>query len=329
MDSLQRLPLYPFRFEPIYKEYAWGGSCIRDCFRRESIPKGKAAESWEIVDHEQGGSVITNGPFAGRPLHEIVTSRPEVGRFPLRLKYVDAEEMVPVQVYPNACQAKAWVVVEAAPESVMYLGLNRHYSPSDAASAIREGRIESLLHKIHPKVGECYLIEPGTIHSLGHGILVAEVQQTGGKPFYLFDWNRKEVPLQIEPALQVIDYQQGTVFSQKPSPTEYRHCQRLVTSAEFTLNRWIFDEMMVWVSDNRYHIWSVLQGSVTAIFHLGRRGTPENLSGRQSDPLVMECLKRGDTLLVPSVCRSVQWSSDSDEPVILLDAFVAEPEKAQ
>ena len=326
MDSLQRLPIYPFRFEPMYKEYFWGGSRIRDRFHREAVPSGNVAESWEVVDHESGASLIANGPFAGKSLHEVIIFGTETyspdrfGRFPLMLKYLDADGMVPVQVHPQT--QKAWIVVETAPEGVMYLGLNRHYSPSELISAVGEGRIESLLHRIQPKVGDCYLIEPGTIHSLGNGILVAEVQQTGDMTFSLFDWNRNECPLQIEQALQAINDQQEAVFPQKPSPTEYRACQRLVTSNELTLNRWCFDEMMVWASDNRYHIWSVLQGSVTAIFHLGRRGTPESFSGRQSDPITMECLKQGDTLLVPSVCRSIQWTSDGDAPVILLDAYV-------
>jgi len=349
-DSLQKLPLYPFRFEPIYKEYFWGGSRIQEYFRREAIRSGSIAESWEIVDHENGVSIISNGPFAGQSLHEVVTSRFEgdfgtephpldrFGRFPLLLKYINAEQMVSVQVhpgeqkairlgYPDAGKAEAWVVVEAAPESIMYLGFNRHYSPTDVISAAREGRIESLLQKIHPKVGDCYMIEPGTVHSLGKGILVAEVQQTSDMTFRLFDWNRKDLQgeerlLQVEQALEAIDYHHEAVFPQKSFPTEYRNCERLVTSDAFLLNRWTFDEMAVWTSDKRYHIWSVLQGSVTAIFHQGRRGTPENLSGRQSDPIATETLKRGDTLLVPNTCRSVQWTNDGNEDVILLDMYV-------
>ena len=116
-----------------------------------------------------------------------------------------------------------------------------------------------------------------------------------------------------------INYDAGPVSAQIPHPTEYKNCERLVISDYFTLNRWTCNEMFSWTCDNRCHIWSVLQGNVTAIFHLGRRTTPEGLSGRQSDPIAMECLKRGDTLLVPNSCRSIQWTVDTDEPVILLD----------
>ncbi len=330
--------MYPFRLEPIYKEYSWGGHRIKDRFQRTTIPDGKVAESWEIVDHENDANLIINGPFAGKSLREIIAACPvgffetginpldRSGRFPLMLKYINAEEQASVQVYPRSGQAKVWIVVDAAPEGVLYLGFNRPYPQSDVASAAREGRLESLLHKIHPKVGDCYRIEPGTVHSLGNGILVAEVQRTGDTPFCLFNWNKKETernepPPRIDQALQAIDSQQGAVFSQKPTPTEYRNCQRLVTSEEFLLNRWSFDEMAVWASDNRFHIWSVLQGNATAVFHLGRRGTPENMSGRQSDPIAMERLKRGDTLLIPVSCRSIQWTNDGDEPVVLLDAY--------
>ncbi len=347
--SLQKIPMYPFRFEPIYKDYVWGGSRMNDVFKRSSFPRGKVAESWEVVDHENGGSVISNGPFAGISLHEIASSRPEgifgieshlfdrFGRFPLMLKYISAEEMTSVQVhpkemrarelgYPDTGKSEAWVVVDAAPDSVMNIGFNQQYSESDIASALQEGRIESLLHRIKPKVGDCYLIEPGVVHSVGKGVLLAEVQQTSDMAFRLFDWNRKdergkERPLQIEQALKAIDYKKEAVSAQKPYPTEYRGCERLVICNEFTLNRWRFDDMMVWSTDNRCHIWTVLQGCATAIFHLGRRGTPENVSGRQSDPIAMECLKRGDSLLVPNSCRSIQWTADSDTPVILLDVY--------
>jgi len=322
MNFLHDFKHYPFRFHPIYKEFLWGGEHIKACFQREAVPNGKVAESWEVVDHENEVSLIANGFFSGKSLHDIVASQPEgifgvathpldrFGRFPLILKYIDADGMVPVQVHPQV--QKTWIVVEAAPESVMYLGFNRHYSQADVVAAIQEGRIESLLHRIQPKVGDCYLIEPGTVHSLGNEILVAEVQQTGDN----------FLPLPIEQALQAINYQQEAVFPQKPSPTGYRDCKRLVMSDELMLNRWSFGETAVWASDNRCHIWSVLQGSVTAIFHLGRRGTPESFSGRQSDPILMECLKPGDTLLVPGACRSIQWTNDGDATVILLDAYV-------
>ena len=346
---MQNQPLYPFRFEPIYKDYFWGGTRIKDCFQRPLTPDGRVAESWEVVDHENGVSLVSNGPLAGLSLHEITSARPEgvfgieshlfdrFGRFPLMLKYINAEEMLSVQVhakeslarelgYPDTGKAEAWLVVDAAPESVMYIGFNRHYSQSDVQTAIEEERIESLLHRIHPKVGDCYLIEPGTVHSMGKGVLLAEVQQTSDMTFRLFDWNRKdengsERPLHVTQGLQAIDYQIGAVFPQKPYPSEYPNCERLVICDEFTLNRWSFDEVMVWSTDSRCHIWSVLQGNVTAIFHLGRRGTPESLSGRQSDPIAMECLKQGDTLLVPNTCRSIQWTSDSDTPVVLLDVY--------
>ena len=346
---MQNQPLYPFRFEPIYKDYFWGGTRIKDCFKRSSTPKGKIAESWEVVDHENGVSLVSNGPLAGLSLHEITSMRPEgvfgieshlfdrFGRFPLMLKYINAEEMLSVQVhaketlarelgYSDTGKAEAWLVVDAAPDSVMYIGFNRHYSQSDVQTALEEGRIESLLHRIKPRVGDCYLIEPGTVHSMGKGVLLAEVQQTSDMTFRLFDWNRKdengnERQLHVNQGLQAIDYQIGAVFPQKTYPSEYQNCERLIICDEFTLDRWSFEEVMVWSTDNRCHIWSVLQGNVTAIFHLGRRGTPEGLSGRQSDPIAMECLKQGDTLLVPNTCRSIQWTSDSNTPVVLLDVY--------
>lgn len=344
---LRNFPLYPFRFTPVYKDYFWGGDRIRNYFRRPIAPGTAVAESWEIVDHANGESVISNGPLSGMTLHEIVSSRPEsiygaesflfdrFNRFPLMLKYVDAMEMLSVQVHPSEQRARelgyhdtgkseAWIVVEAKPGSELYLGFNKSYTQEEVENALQKGQIVSLLNKLTPKAGDCFLVEPGTVHSAGKGVLLAEVQQTSDMTFRLYDWDRVDETgqarqLHIEQALKSINYQRGPVAPQKSYSTEYKNCECLVIDERFTLNRWTCHDVFSWTTDNRCHIWSILHGSATAIFHMGRRGSPENCSGRQSDPIAMECMKAGDTLMVPNTCRSVQWSCDSDEPTVLLD----------
>lgn len=338
----QNYPLYPFRFAPIYKEYCWGGSKIAPLFHRTTGTERKIAESWEVVDHESSVSMITNGPLAGSSLHDVVSTRPEgifgaesrlfnrFNRFPLMLKYIDAEEMISVQVHPSEERAKAlglpdsgkceaWIVVHADPESEMYIGFNRSCTREEVEDALRKDDLVSLLHRIEPKKGDCFLIEPGTVHSAGKGVLFAEVQQASDLTYRLYDWNRNDRSLHVEQALQTIQYDREIVQPQKPYPTEYRNCERLVLCEGFTLNRWTCADMFAWTTDNRCHIWSVLEGCITAIFHLGRRGTPESVSGRQSDPIAMECLHPGDTLMVPNFCRSIQWTNDGNAPAVLLD----------
>ncbi len=347
ISNLKRYPLYPFRFQPIYKNYPWGGDALRTLFNRSVESGANVAESWEIADHANGQSIITNGPFLGATLHDLVSSRPEgffgsesrlfdrFNRFPLMLKYIDAQDFISLQVHPSEAKAKelglpdtgkteAWVVVDAKPGSVIYAGLKPHCDRTRLEQALQEGDVESLLNRFEPKIGDCFLLEAGMLHSAGNGVVLAEVQQTSDMSFRVFDWNREtdkknSRPLQVEQALQSINYMSRPFGPQVGHTTAHRNCERLVICDGFTLNRWNCEETFVWNSDNRCHIWTVLQGSATAIFHLGRRTTPEDYSGRQSDPIAMECLKRGDSMLVPNSCRSIQWAADSDEPAILLD----------
>ena len=344
---LKKSPLYPFRLQPIYKDYLWGGSRIRESLHRDIEPGRTVAESWDVSDHAGGVSIIENGPLAGVSIHDLVAARPEgvfgtesklfdrFSRFPLMFKYIDAKKMTSVQVHPDEENAKnqgfhdtgkaeAWIVLEADPGSVIYAGFKKPTNRNEVEAALKAGTIESLLNRVEPKPGDCYMIPPGTIHSAGNGVFLAEVQQTSDMSFRLFDWNQtdesgKERQLHTEQSLRCINYDFGPVIAQVPHPTEYKNCERLVISEFFTLNRWVCNEMFSWTSDNRCHIWSVLQGNVTAIFHLGRRIMPEDMSGRQSDPIAMECLKRGDTLLVPNSCRSIQWTVDGTESVVLVD----------
>ncbi len=230
-------PIEPLQFSPIFRSYLWGGDQLKKRLNKEVPGPGIWAESWEIVDHGKDQSIVCAGPWQGQALGELVTKFPleilgahasETNRsFPLLLKYLDCNSVLSVQVHPNDDYAQrmdkpdlgkteAWYIVEAQPGAVLYAGLKPTVSKIDLQEAIRSGNTEECLHQITPKAGDCVFIPAGTVHALGSGLIVAEIQQASDTTFRLFDWNRvdaegKSRPLHIEQALEVIDFDRGPI----------------------------------------------------------------------------------------------------------------------
>ena len=341
-------PLYPFRFTPIYKDYLWGGERLRTRFGR-SLPKERIAESWEIVDRPNDESAIRNGPLRGRTLNEFVRSRREdllgngvavsrCERFPLIMKYLDARLPLSIQVHPDdetatamdlddAGKTEAWLVVDAEPDSKLWVGTKRNYSKAELKAAIRHGELEHCLHSVPAKVGDCFFLPSGTSHALGAGIMVAEVQTNSDVTFRLFDWDRigsdgKPRELKVDEALRSMADPCGPISAQTPFSTDHRNCECLVISQHFTMNRWRLWESFVWYNDDRAHLWTVLEGTAVMIFNAGRRVAPENQSGREGDPDAIEVLRTGDSILVPAMCPGLRWTSEAKERTTLLDVVV-------
>ncbi|MGL6194980.1 MAG: class I mannose-6-phosphate isomerase [Thermoguttaceae bacterium] len=375
MDTTQikKSPIYPFRLEPVYTNHEWGGKKIRTILDRPVSETENVSESWEVVDIGDFCNIVKNGPLSGSYLRNIApiikngfteiephkSVKSVAGdNFPLTFKYVDVQGTRPVHFHPtdlhvddengfHVCgRTKTLLVIDAEPDGLFYLGFKKQYTRNEVAEAIRSGSIVSLLNPIKPNVGDCFVIEPGTLHSVSGGVLFAETQRIDNVTLQLSCWEKtgREIgndiicsidnkhirvvdkdshvisnKLSIENVLDSINYDYTQITTQKSNYTKFNNCSLLVDCKDYIINRWVCDELLTWTNDKRYHIWSVLEGDVTAIFHMGRRITPEGYSGRKGDPVGMECLTKGDTLLVPNSCRSIQWTSDSDKPVVLLD----------
>jgi mannose-6-phosphate isomerase len=303
------MPLPAIQFRPILREYIWGGRRLAELGK--SIGDGDHyAESWEVVDHGSDQSVVIGGPFAGASLHDLVAThgRDLFGRhhpqpqFPLLFKYLDCQRTLSVQVHPNDEQAakldppdlgktEAWVVLATEPGSRIYAGLKPGVDRMTLERELDRGNCEACLHQFEPQVGDCLLIEAGTVHALGAGLLVAEIQQASNTTFRLFDWNRldsdgKPRALHIEQSLDTIDYGRGPVNPVVPRSTERRHVNRLVVSDKFILDRWTVDSPQTLENDDRFHILTVIEGSVTL-----------EAADSQHE------LRRGDTRLLPACCQ--------------------------
>ena len=316
--------LYPLHFKPIFRQYLWGGRRLESVLNKPIGEGDDFAESWEIVDHGQDQSVVEFGPLAGTTLHDLVCEHGKelFGRhhpqtqFPLLMKFLDANRDLSVQVHPNDEQGsrldppdlgktEAWVILNAEPDSVIYSGLKPGVDRETLANEIEQGTAESCLHVIEPNVGDCVFIKAGTVHALGAGLVVAEIQQASDTTFRLFDWNRvgadgKPRQLHVQEALDVIDFDAGPIDPVQPRQTNDPDVSRLVECDKFVLDRWTFNEPKPLADDGGCHLVAVLSGSVAV----------------ESDPSERP-LAKGHTMLVPA--SSGQLTLTPCEPTILLD----------
>jgi mannose-6-phosphate isomerase len=308
--------LYPLRFRPILRHYLWGGRRLEEMFGKPAAGQDVLAESWEICDHGPDQSIALHGPLAGRTLGDIAQAfpaelygpLPPPPRFPLLFKFLDAQKPLSVQVHPNDAQAarldppdlgktEAWVVLAAEPGSVIYAGLKRGFDRAALAREVARGTTELCLHRFEPAVGDCIFIPAGTVHALGAGLVVAEIQQASDTTYRLFDWNRtgpdgKPRALHVDAALAVVDDTIGPVSPIVPRPSDEpsddNRVERLVACEKFTLDRRTLAAPHAFNTNARPHIVAVLSGSILI----------------DGDPS-QEPLKLGDTALVPACCDGV------------------------
>jgi mannose-6-phosphate isomerase len=223
------MQLYPLKFRPIYKQRIWGGQKLREVFGKD-LPAGeKIGESWEVADLPEDKSVIADGELAGQTLISVVERYPKEmtgnagfrGPFGLLIKFLDAQADLSVQVHPDGetCRrmgkgdpkTECWYVISAEPGAVLYKGLKKGVSKQQFAEAIKTGGVAELLSAIPVRAGECHFLWAGTAHSLGAGIMVAEIQTPSDTTYRVFDWNRlddsgKSRQLHIDEALESIHF---------------------------------------------------------------------------------------------------------------------------
>ena len=305
------LPDQPIRFEPIFRSYIWGGDRLASQLGKKPPGNGIWAESWEIVDHREGESIVAEGAFEGWTLRQLIESFPNeiVGRdapnerFPLLLKYLDCQRVLSVQVHPDDAygakmpqpdrgKTEAWYVIDAEPNSKLYAGLEPGVDRQSLLEAISKGETESCLHVLSPKAGDCIFIPAGTVHALGEGLLVAEIQQASDCTFRLFDWDRVDKDgqprqLHIELALEVIDFERGPVDFATPSPIGANGARTLVDCDKFTLREYSLPGSYPF-ENRQLSIITVPRGNAVL-----RTGKNEYI------------LERGQSILVPFACSSV------------------------
>jgi mannose-6-phosphate isomerase len=229
---VSEMPIYPLRFAPIYQYRLWGGRRLGEILSEPLPGSDPIGEAWVLSDRSDRQSLVANGPLKGRSLRQLMDhSREQLmgklasrfTRFPLLLKFLDAHTMLSVQVHPSdahpelipsgdTAKTEAWVVIEAEKGSRIYAGLRPGTTASVLRSSLEDKTIADHLVCIDPKPGDAVFIPAGTVHTLGDGVVVFEVQQNSDVTFRLYDWGHIDPktkaprPLQVDDAFTCINF---------------------------------------------------------------------------------------------------------------------------
>ncbi len=306
------------RFDEGYFYRTWGDSAFAEKFNKPVNPTEKFGEAWLLSDRDEYQSKVIEGPHRGKTLNELANKYPfeiygeklannyEGKRFPLLLKLIDANEVLSVQVHPSDEVARAlgendsgktemWYVLEAERNSFIYLGTRKGVKKEHIEKEIRnQGDVERLLNKIYVKPGDYFLIPAGTIHAIGPGIVIAEIQQNSNTTYRLYDWNRidsntgKPRTLHIEKAIKAMCEDVESISAPKLELKHQFGIEKFLCACPyFNAKLWAINTpFRIWERNDSFHI--VLATKNTTL----RKGDEEKV------------VKRGEAVLIPALALS-------------------------
>ena len=224
--------LYPLKFDPIFKDKIWGGNKIKSILNKDCSPLPNCGETWELSSVDGNISVISNGWLRGTPLDAAIERFKNrlIGRtcyekhgvlFPLLIKFIDANDDLSIQVHPNDALAKErhgsfgktemWYVMQSDIGSSLISGFNQEMNREKYLDYFNTGRLTEILNRENVKQGDIFFVPAGRVHTIGKGLLIAEIQQTSDVTYRIYDFDRKDEQgnareLHLEEALDAIDY---------------------------------------------------------------------------------------------------------------------------
>ena len=300
--------LYPLVFKPILKDRIWGGTKLKSLLHKD-IPTATTGESWEISTVPGDASIVANGVLAGKSIHELISEYPRevLGKkvhekfgieFPLLFKFLDAKEDLSIQLHPNDALAKKrhnsfgktemWYVMQADLDARIIVGFKEPSSADEYLIHLENKTLPKILKEIPVKQGDVFFLETGTIHAIGAGIVIAEIQQTSDITYRIYDWDRVDDAgnsreLHIDLALEAITYE--VVNAKKRYSKEPNKANLAVDCAYFTTNIIPLDgAMKCHKNGDSFTVFVCTDGEF--VF--------------QKDTLESYSFQKGDTVLVPA-----------------------------
>jgi mannose-6-phosphate isomerase len=251
----------PIRFRPYLRPQVWGGRRLGEELGKPLPAQGTYGESWELSDHPLHASVADTDPYKGRTLRSLIEESPgEIlgegasasSQFPWLVKFLDAHDRLSIQVHPDServaklrpqegSKTEAWYVIDRAPTGRIYAGLLPGMNETKLRNALTAGCVDECLHAFRPEPGDCIFLPAGTVHAVGGGVLMAEIQQTSDATFRLYDWNRRDEKgrirdLHVEEAMASIHWDSGPVKPCRVPPGSERF--ELVRCPFFVIEHW-------------------------------------------------------------------------------------------
>lgn len=307
--------LYPLKFQPILKSIIWGGSEISKFKNLDSIKEG-IGESWEISAVKESISVVKNGELAGKPLDILIQEAKGqlVGKkvydkfedkFPLLIKFIDAQNDLSIQVHPDDELAKKrhnsfgktemWYVVKAKPDAFVISGFKEKITPEQYLEKVKDNTFTDSLQKSMVKEGDVYFLPAGRVHAIGSGSFIAEIQQTSDITYRIYDYNRKDSKgntreLHTELAKDAIDYTFYDSY-QTNYKQEINKLVELVSCQYFTTNLLTIDKDFKQdiIDIDSFIIYMCLEGSCT-------------LEDDKQNEITVE---QGESILIPADTKQV------------------------
>ncbi len=197
--------LEPLMLQPVFKDYLWGGEKLRTDFNKKT-DLNPIAESWELCCHKDGDNIIQNGAYAGKTLRAYLAENPKAvcaqgaDTFPIMIKLIDAKDNLSVQVHPDNEYAlrvegeygktEMWYVVDCEPDAALIFGFNKEVTRAEFEKAISENTLLDIANVVPVKKGDVFFIEAQTLHAIGKGILIAEIQQNSNTTYRVYDYGR-------------------------------------------------------------------------------------------------------------------------------------------
>jgi mannose-6-phosphate isomerase len=324
--------LYPLKFTPILKEKIWGGQKISTILNKPKEKLPNIGESWEISCIQGDMSVAANGFLAGNTLQELIEvyMGDLVGEevyekfgfeFPLLIKFIDAQDVLSIQVHPDDIVAgerhqaygktEMWYVVDNEEGAELISGFKQDCNKQEYLTALQSGRLEELLNFEKVKPGDVFFIPAGRVHAIGSGILLAEIQQTSDITYRIYDWGRVDDngnprELHTDLASDVINFK-----AEKDYKTSYELAENktvnLVECNYFKTNILNFKGTVEkdYILIDSFVIYMCIEGE----FYI------------HSDENVVEKVKKGETVLIPAVIKNLELKADKQTK--LLEVYVS------
>ncbi len=324
--AMQASPCYPLLCEPLFKPKIWGGRGLERILDKRLPPGELIGESWEVADVPEGTSGIANGPLTGMSLRqameqygEALVPAPQNPRFPLLVKFIDAQDDLSVQVHPgrDACERhfpeerskeECWIVVHSAPGGCILHGVQPGVTWSEVAARMSDGRVVECMRRVPVQAGDVVRLPPGTIHALLKGVMVLEIQEPSDSTFRVHDYGRlgedgRPRPLHIERALKALRLREDAPakLASRRQIFAWGHHESLMDIAPYRIERLSLQRPVVCEAPSAVSIvLVVLAGRVLV---------------RQGDDAT--ALRLGDTCILPAAVDRAELHPEGDTQIIL------------
>ena len=323
--------LYPLKFKTIYKDKIWGGQKIKTYLHKNFGDLPNCGETWEISGVKSDVSVVDNGALQGRSLAALLEEHKGalVGKavyerfgneFPLLVKFIDANEDLSIQVHPDDELARKrhnsfgktemWYVIEADPGSSLIAGFSEEVSQEVYVEKLNSGHLTDILNREDVKAGDVFFLPAGRVHTIGKGLLIAEIQQTSDITYRIYDFDRvddkgNKRELHTEEALGAIDYRKYPNYRTDYTPVK-NEAVHLVSCPYFTTNVMDYTEDV----SKDYSLFD------SFVIHVCLEGSYELKYNGESYPV-----KMGECLLLPNTVDKVELSTKSGFKI--LESYIA------